>query len=54
MRKQIILQNGSKEEADRMFDEIKSSISDFSKESVTIGGNLRFRDRGWRVTKIFF
>lgn len=54
MRRYIMLQNGSKDEAYRIFDEIKSSISDFKKESVGISGNLRNHNEGWSVVKIYY
>jgi hypothetical protein len=54
MRKTTVLENGSKDEAYRMFDEVKSSIKDFRKESVGISGNLRNCKDGWNVVKIYY
>jgi len=52
MRKIMILENGSRDEAYRRFDEVKNSISDFKKESVGISGNLRNHKDGWNVVKV--
>jgi hypothetical protein len=52
MKKTIILENGSREEACRRFDSIKQSITDFTKESVSIKGNIRNHKEGWKVIKI--
>ena len=54
MIKTTILKNGSKDEAYRLFDETKSSITDFKKESIGISGNLRNHNEGWRVVKITY
>jgi hypothetical protein len=47
-----ILENGSRDEAYRVFDEVRGSIEDFKKESVGISGNLRNKKDGWNVVKI--
>lgn len=53
MKKTIImLENGSREEASIKFDEVKNSITDFSKESVSMGGNIFNNEEGWSVVKI--
>lgn len=54
MRKTIVLENGSKDEAYRIFDEVKGSIKDFKKESVGIHGNLRNQKDGWNVVKVHY
>lgn len=54
MRKTVILENGSRDDAYRVFDEVKSSIKDFKKESVGVGGNLRNSKNGWNVVKITY
>jgi hypothetical protein len=54
MRKQILVENGSKNEAYRVFDEVRSSIKDFKKESVGITGCLRNTENGWYVVKTYY
>lgn len=55
MKKEIIfLENGSREEACMKFDEIKSNIIDFDKESVSMGGNIHNNKEGWFVVKIIY
>lgn len=55
MKKEIIiLENGTREEACRKFEETKKSITDFNKESVSMGGNIRNHKEGWSVIKIKF
>lgn len=49
----IILDNGSREDACKKFDEVKKGITDFRHESVYISGNLRNKESGWRVIKIY-
>lgn len=54
MRKIIMLENGSRDDAYRVFDTVRNSIKDFKKESVGISGNLRNHKDGWNVVKIFY
>jgi len=54
MRREKILKNGSRDEAYKAFDEIKKSITDFKKESVSISGELRNHKDGWSVVKIIY
>ena len=55
MKKIVMLQNGSREEAYKKFEEVKNGIIDFTKESVNIKArNLRNIKEGWSVTKILF
>jgi hypothetical protein len=49
----VILENGSREEACKRFDEVKSTITDFAKESVSIRGNIRNSNEGWNVIKSY-
>lgn len=53
MKREVILRNGSKEEAYKKFDEVKGNIVDFKKESVGISGNLRNNNEGWSVVKVY-
>jgi hypothetical protein len=54
MRKTMMLENGSRDEAYRMFDEVKNSIKDFKKESVGISGDLKNHKTGWNVVKVHY
>lgn len=54
MRRQVILQNGTKNEAYKIFDEVKGNITDFKKESVGISGTLRNDENGWNVVKVYY
>lgn len=55
MSREIIeLENGSREEACKKFDELKNTITDFNKETVAIGGNIRNLKEGWSVIKIIY
>jgi hypothetical protein len=54
MKKTIILENGSRDEACRKFDEVKKSIVDYSIETVSIQGNIRQSDEGWKVIRISY
>lgn len=54
MKRTILLQNVSRREAYAKFEETKSLISDFNKESVRLGGNIRNEKEGWSVIKIDF
>ena len=49
-----MLKNGSRDAAYKKFEEVKSTITDFKKESVSINGNLRNSKDGWNVVKIYF
>lgn len=49
----ILLENGSREDACIIFDAAKGSITDFTKESVSIVGNVRNFKEGWSVIKRF-
>lgn len=53
MRKVIMLENGSRDEACRRFEIVKHSIKDFSKMSVSIHGNIRNDKEGWSVVKTY-
>lgn len=48
----MFLKNGSRAEACLMFDEIKASISDFTKESVMLKGDIKNLNENWSVYKI--
>lgn len=54
MRKVILLESGSREEACCIFDAAKRDISDFKKESVSMHGNIRNDKEGWSVVKTHF
>ena len=49
----MLLENGSREDACIIFDNAKDSITDFSKESVSIRGNVRNFKEGWSVVKSY-
>ena len=49
-----MLENGSRDDAYRIFDEVKGSIKDFKKESVGISGSLRNKKDGWNVVKVHY
>ena len=51
MSKVVILENGSREEACKLFDEVKKNITDFNKESVGIRGNIKNSKEGWCVVR---
>ena len=54
MRNKIkLLENGTREEACIAFDKCKSGISDFSKESVLIKGDVKNNKEGWSVFKTY-
>lgn len=53
MTKRILLKDGSIDEAYKLFDEVRNAIDDFKKESVGISGNLRNKERGWTVVKVY-
>ena len=53
MRKTTMLTNGSRAEAYEKFEEVRKTITDFKKESVSINGNLRNSKDGWSVVKIY-
>ncbi len=50
----VILTNGTRDEACSIFDATKRSITDFTKESVSISGNIRNHKEGWSVIKTKF
>lgn len=50
----ILLENGTRENACIIFDRAKGSITDFTKESVSIRGNIRNDKEGWSVVKTKF
>lgn len=54
MRKKIMmLENGSRFEASRVFDEVKASITDFKKETVVLKSkNVSDINDNWSVYKI--
>lgn len=54
MRKKIMmLENGSRFEASRVFDEVKASITDFKKETVILKSkNVSDINDNWSVYKI--
>lgn len=53
MKEKIMyLKNGSREEACVIFDEVKASIADFSKESVMLKGDMKNLKDNWSVYKI--
>jgi hypothetical protein len=54
MKKIILLEDGSREEACQKFDEARKDITDFKKESVSIRGNVRNSKEGWTVVKSIF
>ena len=49
----VLLEDGSREDACIIFDNAKASIKDFSKESVSIMGNVRNTKEGWSVVKSY-
>lgn len=49
-----ILENGTREEACKKFDEVKNTISDFKKETVSIRGDIHNPNEGWKVIKIIY
>ena len=50
----VLLENGTRGEACELFDICKSNIKDFTKESVSIFGNIRNPKEGWSVVKTKF
>lgn len=52
MSKIVILENGTREEACKKFEEVKKTIKDFERETISIEGNIRNLNEGWTVTKI--
>ena len=55
MVRTIILDNGSKDQAYKVFGEVKESITDFKKESVSISAkDFKNQKDGWRVVRIVF
>jgi hypothetical protein len=50
----IILKNGTRAEACNIFDACKNEISDFTKERVSVFGNIRNPNEGWSVIKTIF
>lgn len=53
INKITLLNSGSREDACIIFDNAKSTITDFSKESVSISGNIRNLKEGWSVVKSY-
>ena len=54
MRNKImLLEDGTREDACIIFDNAKAAITDFSKESVSIMGNIRIPKEGWSVIKSY-
>ena len=49
----VLLEDGTREAACIIFDKAKSTITDFSKESVSICGNIRNIKEGWSVVKSY-
>lgn len=49
----VLLSDGSREDACIIFDNAKAAITDFSKESVSIRGNVRNTKEGWSVVKSY-
>ena len=54
MRGLILLENGTRKEACSIFDATKRSIKDFSKETVSIIGDVKNKKEGWSVVKTKF
>lgn len=50
----IILKNGTRNEACMIFDACKKAIPDFTKERVSVFGNIRNPNEGWSVIKTIF
>ena len=51
MRRIVLLEDGSREDACIAFDKAKSEINDFTKETVALVGDVRKPKEGWRVIK---
>ena len=51
MKRIVMLENGSRNEACSIFDAAKRGIKDFSKESVSIFGDIKNSKDGWTVIK---
>lgn len=49
----VLLSNGTRDEACSIFDATKRGITDFTKESVSISGNIRNHKEGWTVVKSY-
>lgn len=49
----VLLEDGSREDACVIFDNTKAAITDFSKETVSIHGNIRNDKEGWSVVKTY-
>ena len=50
----VLLEDGSREDACIIFDNAKGAITDFTKESVCIIGDVRNTKEGWTVIKTKF
>ena len=53
MKRIILLEDGSREDACIIFDNAKGAVKDFTKESVSIFGDVRNPKEGWSVVKIY-
>lgn len=50
----ILIENVSKEEAYKVFDRVRSTITDCDKEVVVVSGNGENDNDGWSTVKINF
>lgn len=51
MKRIVIIENGSREDACIIFDNAKNAIKDFHNESVSIFGDIKNPNEGWTVIK---